>query len=172
MLPAPPSGQTIRLRRGSAPSEGYLQLYLDNRCSARGTKENFRGIQVGLRLRLRLLEHSGGRGGVQTAGLHKGGAQNHAGERMEKQGIRSRSSPPRAWCMARWRGASRSPRVFRVPAPRTECRSAGCSRSRSRGPGGAADWRSRLSVSPVCPTPGLAVRYCTKPKARNFNLKG
>ena len=79
MLPAPPSGQTVRLRRGSAPSEGYLQLYMDNRCSARGTKEYFRGIQVGLRLRLRLLEHTGGRGGVQTAGFHKGRAQNHAG---------------------------------------------------------------------------------------------
>jgi hypothetical protein len=31
VLPAPPSGQAVRLRQGKAPSEGYLQLFLDNR---------------------------------------------------------------------------------------------------------------------------------------------
>jgi hypothetical protein len=31
LLPAPPSGQTIRLRQGKSPSEGYLQLFHNNR---------------------------------------------------------------------------------------------------------------------------------------------
>ena len=31
VLPAPPSGQRVRLRRGKAPSEGYLQMFRDNR---------------------------------------------------------------------------------------------------------------------------------------------
>ena len=31
ILPAPPSGQLVRLRRGNSPSHGYLQLFLHNR---------------------------------------------------------------------------------------------------------------------------------------------
>ena len=34
LLPAPPSGQLVRLRQGQSPSEGYLQLYQDNRWGA------------------------------------------------------------------------------------------------------------------------------------------
>jgi hypothetical protein len=30
-LPAPPSGQMIRLRQGKSPSEGYLQMFQNNR---------------------------------------------------------------------------------------------------------------------------------------------
>ena len=36
-MPAPPSGQKVRLRRGKAPSEGYLQMFRDNRWSQRRT---------------------------------------------------------------------------------------------------------------------------------------
>ena len=39
-LPAPPSGQQVRLRHGQSPSEGYLQFFTENKAGKMKIKFN------------------------------------------------------------------------------------------------------------------------------------
>ena len=87
MLPAPPSGQRVRLRRGKAPSEGYLQMFRDNRC-----------LEMEGRLN---SEHPSNIGGAMCVMLERGEWKRLAWFANSLDSHEGSRKPPKGLCMER-----------------------------------------------------------------------